>query len=836
MSETTKENGAKKPLSLNRPGKLELKKTVETGQVRQSFSHGRSKTVTVEVKKKRTFAPDSGGRMAEVKQTAPQVEPATKPAGVEAVPEQVDSEAMALTGAERAARARALHDALDAPPAEQPETGDAAVEGADTEEARHGKGETASPEGAKEALKPGTQPVAFTPTERTSPAKPAPADDDSQAAKAKRARPDAKRPAPTPRRGEPRRRAGKLTISEALAQGEGEERVRSLASVRRQREREKERARELQQEHGKVVRDVVIPESITVQELANRMAERGSELVRWLMKSGTMANVNQIIDADTAELIVTEFGHRVRRVAEADVEVGIDSGTDADDTLISRPPVVTVMGHVDHGKTSLLDALRATDVAAREAGGITQHIGAYQIVMSGGDRITFLDTPGHEAFTTMRARGASVTDIVVLVVAADDSVQPQTIEAIDHAKAAGVPMIVAINKMDMPGANPDKVCQDLLNHEIVVEKMGGETLAIEVSAKEKTGLDKLEEAIVLQAELLELKANPDRAAQGVVVEARLEQGRGSVATVLISRGTLRVGEIVVAGAEWGRVRALIDDRGNKVTEAGPAQPVEVLGLNNAPSAGDEFAVVEQEAQAREICEYRQRQAKNKLASTGGRSTVEQMFTELGEGEVSQLALVIKGDVQGSVEAMIGSLNKLATDEVAVRVLHAGVGGINESDVALAGASSGMVVGFNARANSQARDLAKRDGVDIRYYSIIYDLIDDIKALLSGMLSPELRETMLGTAEVRQVFTISKVGTVAGCAVSDGVVRRGAQVRLLRDDVVIHQGKLSTLKRFKDEVREVKSGNECGMGFENYNDIKEGDIIECYEIEEIERTL
>jgi len=546
--------------------------------------------------------------------------------------------------------------------------------------------------------------------------------------------------------------------------------------------------------------------------------------------------VTQTIDADTAELIAAEFGHKVKRVSEADVEIGIEGGPDEETSLVPRAPVVTVMGHVDHGKTSLLDALRETDVAGREAGGITQHIGAYQVVLSTGEKITFLDTPGHEAFTTMRARGAKVTDIVILVVAADDSVQPQTIEAINHAKAAGVPIIVAINKIDMPGANPTKVSQDLLNHEIVVESMGGEVLAVEVSAKEKTGLDKLEEAIVLQAELLELKANPNRPATGVVVEAKLEQGRGAVATVLIDRGTIAVGDTLIAGSEWGRVRALIDDRGNNTDTAGPSEPVEVLGLNGVPSAGDDFSVVENEAQAREIAEYRQRQVRDRQAASGGRSTVEEMFSDMGEGEVKQLAVVIKGDVQGSIEAVIGSLDKLATDEVAVGILHSGVGGINESDVALAGASNGMVVGFNVRANVQARELAKRDGVDIRYYSIIYDLIDDLKALLSGMLAPELRETMLGTAEVRQVFSITKMGNVAGCMIKDGTVKRGARVRLLRDDVVIHVGKLSTLKRFKDEVREVKEGYECGMGFENYNDIKDGDLIECFEIEEIERSL
>ena len=774
----------------------------------------------------------------------------------------ISGEGPQLTDAERAARARALQDARHtedgepipagelpeeiaapepeeiaepapeaAPAVEEPVPADPASTDAVSE-----ADATARRLAEDEVRKTSPRPLSFKPADRTPEAKPVVEEEEDGAARAKRGRPDAKRPArPTPR-GEPRRRAGKLTINQALEEGEGNERVRSLASVRRAREREKARARELQQERKKVVREVVVPESITVQEFANRMAERGAEVVKALMKAGIMATVTQSIDADTAELIAAEFGHKVKRVSESDVEIGLEGGPDDEAALAPRAPVVTVMGHVDHGKTSLLDALRSTDVAGREAGGITQHIGAYQVVLSAGDKITFLDTPGHEAFTTMRARGAQVTDIVVLVVAADDSVQPQTIEAINHAKAAGVPIIVAINKIDMPGANPTKVSQDLLNHEIVVESMGGEVLAVEVSAKEKTGLDKLEEAIVLQAELLELKANPDRAATGVVVEAKLEQGRGAVATVLIDRGTLAVGDTLIAGSEWGRVRALIDDRGNNVDQGGPSQPVEVLGLNGVPSAGDEFAVVETEARAREITEYRQRQLRDQQAAGGGRSTVEQMFSEMGEGEVKHLAIVIKGDVQGSVEAMIGSLEKLATDEVSVRVLHSGVGGINESDVALAGASDGMVVGFNVRANSQARDLAKRDSVDIRYYSIIYDLIDDLKALLSGMLAPELRETMLGTAEIRQVFSISKVGNIAGCMIKDGIVKRGSRVRLLRDDTVIHEGKLSTLKRFKDEVREVKDGYECGMGFENYNDIKEGDLIECYEIEEIERSL
>jgi translation initiation factor IF-2 len=854
----TKEDSGKKPLSLNRPGKLELKKTVSTGQVKQSFSHGRSKTVAVEVKKKRTFARGASGRMAEVTDApAPAETPETAKAA------EPQAEAPRLTEAERAKRLGALQgarhtedgepiaaeehigEAAEAAPAVEAPVEEAppapATEAAPSEPAKADLVSEADVEARRlaeeEVRKTSPRPLSFKPAATPRKETPAVTEEESgEPSRAKRGRPETKRPArPTPR-GEPRRRAGKLTINQALEEGEGNERVRSLASVRRAREREKQRARELQQERKKVVREVIVPETITVQEFANRMAERGAEVVKALMKEGIMATVTQSIDADTAELIAEEFGHKVKRVSEADVEIGLEGAPDDEATLKPRAPIVTVMGHVDHGKTSLLDALRETDVAGREAGGITQHIGAYQVELSGGDKITFLDTPGHEAFTTMRARGAQVTDIVILVVAADDSVQPQTIEAINHAKAAQVPIIVAINKIDMPGANPTKVAQDLLNHEIVVESMGGDVLAVEVSAKEKTGLDKLEEAILLQAELLELKANPDRAANGVVVEAKLEQGRGAVATVLIERGTIKVGDTLIAGTEWGRVRALIDDRGKNVEEAGPAEPVEILGLNGVPSAGDEFAVIESEARAREITEYRQRQIRDKQAASGGRSTVEEMFSGLGEGEAKQLAVVIKGDVQGSVEAVIGSLEKLATDEVSVSVLHSGVGGINESDVALAGASNGMVVGFNVRANAQARDLAKRDGIDIRYYSIIYDLIDDLKALLSGMLAPELRETMLGTAEIRQIFSITKVGNVAGCMIKDGIVKRGARVRLLRDDIVIHEGKLSTLKRFKDEVREVKEGYECGMGFENYNDIKEGDLIECYEIEEIERSL
>jgi translation initiation factor IF-2 len=635
------------------------------------------------------------------------------------------------------------------------------------------------------------------------------------------------------RRDEPRRRTGKITVTRALS--DDDERTRSLASVRRARERERLRLHG-EAEQTKIVREVVIPETITVQELANRMAERGVDVVKSLMRMGVMATVNQVIDADTAELVVSEFGHRLRRVAESDVEIGMRGEADTEEMLEPRAPVVTVMGHVDHGKTSLLDALRETDVAGGEAGGITQHIGAYRVTLRSGKQITFIDTPGHQAFTAMRARGANATDIVVLVVAADDGIMEQTVEAIRHAKAAKVPIIVAINKIDRPDARPERVRQELLQHELVVEELGGDVLNIEVSATKKTNLDKLEEAILLQAELLDLKANPNRTAEGVVLEAELERGRGAIATVLVQRGTLKIGDIFVSGAVWGRVRALVDDHGKTLREAGPSTPVEVLGLNSTPLAGDDFVVVESESRAREIAEYRDRLRREKAAATAGRGTLEEMFSQITAGTAKELPIVIKGDVQGSVEAITGSLGKLSTDEVAVRVLHSGVGGINESDVILAKATGAFIVGFNVRANPAARDLARRDGVEIRYYAIIYDVIDDIKAALSGMLSPTLRERFLGNAAIREVFNITRVGKVAGCMVTDGVVRRGAKVRLLRDNVVIHEGSLKTLKRFKDEVREVRDGYECGMAFENYENIQVGDVIECFEIEEVARAL
>lgn len=629
-------------------------------------------------------------------------------------------------------------------------------------------------------------------------------------------------------KGDDGRRRGKLSINNAMSGDEGGRR-RSMASIKRQQAKAKARAQGPQKPKEKVVRDVVIPDVITVQELANRMAERAADVIKTLMSMGVMATINQSLDPDTAQLVVEEFGHNMRRVSDADVEEALVSADDNEAQLVGRPPVVTVMGHVDHGKTSLLDALRSTDVAGGEAGGITQHIGAYQVTMATGSKITFIDTPGHAAFTEMRSRGAQVTDIVVLVVAADDSVMPQTIEAINHAKAADVPMIIAINKIDKPGANANKVKTELLQHEVVVEEMGGDVQAVEVSAKQRLGLTELEEAILLQSEVLDLKANPERVADGVVVEARMEKGRGPVATVLVQRGTLRTGDIFVTGPEWGRVRALIDDHGNRVAEAIPGMPVEVTGLNGVPSAGDDFVVVENEAKAREVSDFRQRRIRETQAAAMKKSALENMFSQ--SGEVKELPIVIKGDVQGSVEALIGTLQKLGNEEVSVRVLHSGVGGINESDVTLARASNALIIGFNVRANQQAREQSRRDNVDIRYYSIIYDVADDIKKMLSGMLSPEVREKFLGYAEIRDIFTISG-NKIAGCMVTEGIVKRGAGVRLLRDDVVIHSGELSTLRRFKDEVKEVREGYECGMSFAKYNDIQAGDVIECFENEEI----
>lgn len=606
---------------------------------------------------------------------------------------------------------------------------------------------------------------------------------------------------------------------------------RSLASIRRAQEKERQKQLAATHPQEKIVREVVIPETITVQELANRMSEKGATVVKALMKLGMMVTITQTIDADTAELVVGELGHKCKRVSESDVEDVLKTESDNPDDMAPRPPVVTVMGHVDHGKTSLLDALRSTHVAAGESGGITQHIGAYQVQLPSGQRVTFIDTPGHEAFTAMRARGAKVTDLVVLVVAANDSVMPQTIEAIHHAKAAGVPIVVAINKIDVPGANPQKVRLDLLQHEVAVESMGGDVLEVEVSAKQRINLDKLIEAILLQAEILDLKASAHRSAEGVVVEARMEKGRGAVATVLIQKGTLKIGDIFVCGQEWGRVRSLFNDKGQRVKEALPAQPVEVIGLQGVPSAGDDFIVVADESTAREVSGYRQRKARESL-QVKKISTAENLLAQIKAGEIKELPVLVKGDVQGSVEALNGILSKIANNEVKVHVLHSGVGAINESDITLARASHAIIIGFNVRANPGAREMAKRDGVDIRYYSIIYDVADDMKKAVAGLLAPELREKILGYAEVRQVISISKVGKVAGCMVKEGLIKRGAKVRILRDHVVIYTGALSQLKRFKDDVKEVKEGFECGVSFEKYDDIKVGDVVECFEMEAV----
>jgi translation initiation factor IF-2 len=692
--------------------------------------------------------------------------------------------------------------------------------------------------------RPGEAPARTAPTTTEAPKRPVPGaklarDETEEEAEAKRGKARGKvvgpRPTTRPRPGleaVPKRVDRHMLAPDAELE---ERRTPSLAALRRHRERER---RQAMGSTEAVLREVVLPETITVQELAARMAVRGAEVVKVLMKNGILATINQILDADTAELVVSEFGHRVKRVSEADVEEGIEGIEDVAGDLVPRSPVVTVMGHVDHGKTSLLDALRKTNVVAGEAGGITQHIGAYQVDIGYGRPVTFIDTPGHAAFTAMRARGASVTDIVILVVAADDGVMPQTAEAISHAKAANVPMIVAINKIDRPDASPDRVKQELLSHDVVLEDFGGDVQSVPVSATQGTNLDRLIEAIQLQAELLDLRANPNREAQGTIIEARLDRGRGVVATVLVQRGTLRIGDIVVAGAQWGKVRALVNDRGDQVMVAGPAMPVEILGLDGVPEPGDAMVTVDGEKRAREITEYRHRKRRDQgpLGINGPKTTLDELFSQLRSGTAGELPALVKSDVHGSLEAILAGLEKMSTDEVKVRVLHGGVGAITESDITLAAASKAIVLGFNVRANAQAREMAKRDGIEIRYYSIIYELLDEVKGLLSGMLKPESRETILGHAEIREVFNITKVGKVAGCRVVDGLIRRTARARLLRDHVVIFDGVLGSLKRFKDDVREVRDGFECGMSIENYNDIRQGDVIEAYEVEEVARTL
>jgi len=846
---------------------LSLKRTVDSGQVRQNISHGRSKSVVVETKRKRTIKPTGKPGVAEEKVATPTPTPTPKPVAKKpAAPKPAAPKKAApapapkkdrgsgmvlrtLTEEEKKARGRALDmsrvreeedrkraEVEAARRAEEEKVrAQEQVEAAkrETEEAKRLKAEEASKRQAElEAQKRAEVPLA--PGEEKKPtAKTAPKADDK---KPRGGRPgDAKPATPPTRRVEPRRRTGKLTIDSALRGSDGD-RQKSLAAMRRRAEREKKKAMGTAGPAAKVIREVVIPEAITVQELANRMAERAVDVIKILMKQGEMVTINDVIDSDSAQLIAEEMGHTVKRVSEADVEAGLVTDDDTDEVKQPRAPVVTVMGHVDHGKTSLLDALRQTDVVAGEAGGITQHIGAYQVNIASGDKITFLDTPGHEAFTSMRARGAQATDIVILVVAADDGVMPQTIEAINHAKAAGVPIIVAINKCDKPAADPARVKNELLQHEIFVEDMGGDIQAVEVSAHTKAGLDKLEEAIVLQAEILELKANASRPGEGVIVEAKLDKGRGPVGTLLIQRGTLAVGDILVAGAEWGKVRALINDRGESVESGGPSEPVEVLGLNGTPEAGDVFVVVDTEARAREVADYRQRLQRDKRVGGAGRTSLDQMLTQLKEADRQDLPIVVKSDVQGSAEAIVQAMEKLGTDEVTAKIIHSGVGGITEADVTLADASGAPVIGFNVRANAQARAAARATGIEIRYYSVIYDLVDDVKAAMSGLLSPEIRETFNGNAEILEVFNISKVGRIAGCKITEGTVKRGSKVRLIRDDVVIHEGTLSTLKRFKDEVKEVGSGQECGMSFENYQDMRAGDVIECFDVESIARSL
>ncbi len=817
---------------------LGLRGGPRAGNVKQSFSHGRSKSVVVETKRKRVVVPKPvtaktmDGSTQESEKTA-----SARPSGV------TDAEMERRMKALQAAKAREAEEKSERIAEEQTrqEERDRKIAEQEAKEKEQRDAESqarkkADEERAKiEAEELVKQAALNAPVPKGDPDTVLKDQKNPLSAQRKKTRADE----PSERRNTKGRegfgrRSGKLTISQAL-EGEGG-RQKSMAAMRRKQERARQKAMGQMQEREKVVRDVQVPEAIVVSELANRMAERVAEVVKALMKMGMMVTQNEVIDADTAELIVEEFGHKVVRVSDADVEDVINEVTDAETDLKPRPAVVTIMGHVDHGKTSLLDAIRDTKVTAGEAGGITQHIGAYQVETKRGDVISFLDTPGHAAFTSMRSRGAQVTDIVVLVVAADDAVMPQTVEAINHAKAANVPMIVAINKIDRAEANSDKVRTDLLQHEVIVEKLSGEVQDVEVSAISGAGLDELLEAIALQAEILELTANPERAAQGAVIEAQLDVGRGPVATVLVQRGTLQQGDIFVVGEQWGKVRALINDQGKRVENAGPSVPVEVLGLNGTPEAGDVLNVVETEAQAREIADYRIAVAKEKRA-TAGASTLEQMMAKAKEDEnVSELQILVKADVQGSAEAIVQAMEKIGNEEVRVRVLHYGVGAITNTDVSLAEASNAPVIGFNVRANASARQMASQKGVEVRYYSVIYDLVDDVKAAASGLLSAEIRENFIGYAQIKEVFKVSGVGKVAGCIVTEGVARRSAGVRLLRDNVVIHEGTLKTLKRFKDEVPEVQSGQECGMAFENYEDIRNDDVIEIFERQEIERNL
>ncbi len=828
---------------------LGLRGNARPGQVKQSFSHGRTKNVVVETKRKRVVVPKPGAASGVASGNAGggAASASRRPAGVS------DAELERRMKALAAARANEAEEARKREEDERAREQERERRRRDAEEK-----EREERERAEAAKRKAEEDVRKRTEAEAAKAKPEPAPVDPAAAQTSEARSakgtaaprkaTAERGRETPdssadrnarartTRDDGNRRGGKLTLNQALSGGEGG-RHRSMAAMKRKQERMRQKAMGGVENREKVVRDVQVPETIVVQELANRMAERVSDVIKSLMKMGMMITQNQSIDADTAELIVEEFGHRILRVSDADVEDVIDTVDDKPEDLADRPPVITVMGHVDHGKTSLLDAIRHSKVTAGEAGGITQHIGAYQVTTDSGQVLTFLDTPGHAAFTSMRARGAQVTDIVILVVAADDSVMPQTIEAINHAKAAGVPMIVAINKCDKPSANPDKVRTELLQHEVVVEKMSGDVQDVEVSAVTGAGLDTLLEAVALQAEILELKANPKRAAVGAVIEAQLDVGRGPVATVLVQNGTLHQGDIFVVGEQWGKVRAMENDRGDRVSDAGPSVPVEVLGLNGTPEAGDVLNVVDTEAQAREIAEYREQAAKDKRAAAGSGTSLEQLLAQAKANEnVKELPILVKADVQGSAEAIVQAMEKIGNDEVRVRVLHSGVGAITESDVGLAEASGSPVIGFNVRANAPARSSANQKGVEIRYYSVIYDLVDDVKKAASGLLSAEVREHFIGYAEIKEVFKVSGVGKVAGCLVTEGVARRSAGVRLLRDNVVVHEGTLKTLKRFKDEVKDVHSGQECGMAFENYDDIRPGDVIEIFEREEVARAL
>jgi translation initiation factor IF-2 len=833
-------------LSLKRP-------SIEQSKVKQNFAHGRTKTVVVETKRKR-FGDDRPASGVEEKskfQAAPRVAEAPPPPRPAApAPSKSGVVLRTLSADEREARERALagskireaeerkrqvEDAIHRKEHEERDAVEraAAAKRKAEDDLRH----KADEEGKRKA----EEAVRKLAPKTTAPSSLRASDDDEGEQRSKAiprtfggvVKREVKVPAPTRTKAEADKRRGKLTLSNALA--DDDERARSVAAFRRRTERLKKQAQGFTKPTEKMSRDIVIPDVITIQELSNRMAERAVDIIKLLMKQGQMHTINDLIDADTAQIIAEEMGHRVRRVSEADVVDSLGVEDDNAESLLPRPPVVTIMGHVDHGKTSLLDAIRKTNVVTGEAGGITQHIGAYQVKTDNGI-VTFIDTPGHEAFTSMRARGAKATDIVVLVVAADDGVMPQTVEAISHARAAGVPIIVAINKIDKQSANPTRVRTDLLHHEIVVESMGGDTMDVEVSAAKGTNLDKLLEAILLQAEVLNLKANPNREASGLVVEAQLDKGRGPVATVLVQRGTLKLGDLFVAGSAWGRVRALVNDKGEQVKFAGPSAPVEVLGLNSAPEAGDRFDVVENEARAREITDYRERKRRDTRGTGAVRSSLEQMMSQLNQAGRAEFPVLVKADVQGSAEAIVQALEKIGNEEIRSRVVHYGVGGISESDINLAAASGAVVLGFNVRANGQARDVAQREGIEIRYYNIIYDLVDDIKAAMGGKLAPEVRETFIGNAKIQEVFNITKVGKVAGCMVTEGNVQRGAKVRLIRDNVVVHEGTLSTLKRFKDEVKEVQSGQECGMAFEAYEDMRAGDVIECFRVEKVQRTL